>query len=259
MDNAHTYRIFRYIEKSKKIFKKFSVWRKECRIFIFGFFHCFFIADFQVSSRTSSPADFMYGQGVQHNRPNTLTELRCYFGFNTIAKRNYHIEVVIFCLIRFSIYRSCPEFPNNWIFFKFLFLKICFICSLTFALLEPYKSTSWASVSQTILTSKRTSIEFFSSVVLKITISLLLSVGIFVSPRFCREEGKAPSLPSKSLHESPLQAEPILSALLLVRYPFCELNRRPQRWLAISYHQLLSSANHIMHLFLFLIIQYYLE
>jgi hypothetical protein len=38
---------------------------------------------------------------------------------------------------------------------------------------------------------------------------------------FIDRRGKAfPSLPSKSHHESSLQAVPILSALLLVRYPF---------------------------------------
>jgi len=45
----------------------------------------------------------------------------------------------------------------------------------------------------------------------------------------CGEE-PLPSLPSKSLHEAPLQAGPLLSALLLVRYPTQRgSNAAPQR------------------------------
>ncbi len=71
-----------------------------------------------------------------------LTELSCNLGFYSVTKRNNHIEVVIFCLIRLSSAAVVRKFRTTEASSSSSSSKICFICSLTFALLEPYKSTS---------------------------------------------------------------------------------------------------------------------
>ena len=45
----------------------------------------------------------------------------------------------------------------------------------------------------------------------------------------------SPSLPSKSLHESSLQTEPVLSALLLVHYPLCGAQSPPRNALLANF------------------------